>query len=144
MVPAAASIVLAGLTAHAAEPGSDLFEKKIRPLLVEHCYKCHSAESDKIKGQLRLDSRQAILKGGESGPAVLPGDPERSLLIKAVRYTDKDLQMPPKDKKLSDRQIADLTAWVKIGVPWGEDNAVPSRPNREPFKVTEQDRHPWA
>src|SRR5690349_18371214 len=72
----------------------EFFEKRIRPLLAEQCYKCHSAESEKLKGQLRLDSRQGMLTGGDSGPAMVPGDPERSLLIKAVRYTDKDLQMP--------------------------------------------------
>ena len=58
-----------------------------------------------------------MLKGGETGPAIVPGDPEKSLLIKAVRYTDADLQMPPKDKKLSDEQIADLATWVKMGAP---------------------------
>ena len=95
----------------------DFFEKHIRPVLVENCYKCHSAESEKLKGGLRLDTREGLLKGGDSGPAIIPGDPGNSLLIKAVRYTDKDVQMPPKDRKLADAQIADLTAWVKLGAP---------------------------
>src|SRR5688572_11019864 len=95
----------------------EFFEKKIRPLLVEHCYKCHSAESEKLKGGLRLDSREGVLKGGESGPAIVPGDPDKSLLIKAVRYADKDLQMPPEGMKLSEAQIADLVAWVNMGAP---------------------------
>src|SRR5262245_15325563 len=82
----------------------EFFENKIRPLLVENCYKCHSAQSEKLKGGLLLDTREGVLKGGETGPAIVPGDPEKSLLIKAVRYTDKDLKMPPKDKKLSDSQ----------------------------------------
>jgi hypothetical protein len=95
---------------------SDFFESKIRPILADHCYKCHSTFAEKIKGGLLLDSREALLKGGDTGKAIVPGDPEASLLIKAVRYTDPDLQMP-KDKKLEDDQIADLTAWIKMGAP---------------------------
>src|SRR5262249_44272756 len=83
------------------------FENKIRPLLAQNCYKCHSAEATKVKGELLLDSRAGLSKGGQSGPVVVPGEPEKSLLIKAVRYTDPDLQMPPKGEKLSDAQIAD-------------------------------------
>src|SRR5881628_1971161 len=93
------------------------FENKIRPLLTKNCYKCHSSESLKLKGELRLDTREGLLKGGSSGPAIVPGDPEKSLLIKAVRYTDPDLQMPPKGDKLSDEQIKDLVTWVKMGAP---------------------------
>src|SRR2546423_795117 len=96
--------------------GMDFFEKKIRTLLAERCYECHSAESKKLKGGLRLDSRDGVLKGGDSGPVVLPGKPEKSLLIKAVRFTDEDLQMPPHHKLAAD-QIADLEKWVKLGVP---------------------------
>src|SRR5207245_310647 len=76
----------------------------------------HSATAIKIKGGLLLDSRQALLKGGDSGPAVVPGDPEKSLLIQAVRYLDEDLQMPPKHR-LDPQQVADLVAWVKMGAP---------------------------
>src|SRR5262245_59875174 len=104
----------------AAESGSDgleFFEQKIRPLLVENCYKCHSHQSEKIKGGLLLDTREGVLKGGDSGPAVVPGKPEDSLVIKAVRYTDKELQMPPKDQKLSAGQIANLELWIKLGLP---------------------------
>jgi cytochrome c553 len=103
----------------AAEPTPaqlDFFENKIRPVLADHCYKCHSTQAEKVKGGLLLDSREGLLKGGDSGPPIVPGDPEASLLIKAVRYTDPDLQMP-KDKKLPDDAIADLTAWVKMGAP---------------------------
>ena len=104
-----------------AEPaGDEFFEKRIRPVFVEHCAKCHSADAEKVKGGLRLDSREAILKGGDSGAAIIPGDPEQSPLIKAVRWVDKDLQMPPnKDgrKQLSEPVVADLVAWVKMGAP---------------------------
>src|SRR6266487_3815847 len=101
-----------------ADEGIELFEKRIRPLLVEHCYKCHSAQSEKIKGGLLLDTREGALKGGDTGAAIVPGDPEKSLLIKAVRHTDKELQMPHKDKKLPEAQIADLVTWVKMGAPY--------------------------
>src|SRR3954447_26019582 len=97
--------------------GGDFFEQKIRPLLVENCYKCHSAQAEKVKGGLLLDTAEGLLKGGDSGPVIAAGDPEKSLLIKAVRYTDPELTMPPKDKKLSPDQIADLEAWVKMGAP---------------------------
>ncbi len=105
--------------AAAAEPTAtqlEFFENKIRPVLSQNCYKCHSVNAEKVKGGLLLDSREAALKGGDTGPAVVPGDLEKSLLIKAVRYADGDLQMPPK-KQLSDVQIADLEKWVKMGAP---------------------------
>src|SRR5260221_4681106 len=120
---------------------AEFFEKRIRPLLAEHCYQCHSAESEKLKGKLMLDSQEGLLKGGETGPAVVPGDPERSLLIKAVRYTYKDLQMPPKNKKLFGRQISDLAAWVKMGAPWpAEDKAQSPRSKRGGVVNTDKDR----
>ena len=75
----------------------DFFEKRIRPVLVEHCYKCHSAAAEKVKGDLLLDTKEGMAKGGESGkPVVVPGDPDRSRLIEAIRYLNDDLQMPPK------------------------------------------------
>src|SRR6185503_12996882 len=95
----------------------EFFEKRIRPVLVEYCYECHSATSEKAEGGLLLDTLQGVLKGGDTGPAIVAGDPENSLLIEAVRATDKDLQMPHKDKKLSDAQIADLVTWVNMGAP---------------------------
>src|SRR5215216_2981699 len=110
--------------ADSSAEGTDFFEKKIRPLLVENCYKCHSASSEKLKGGFRLDSKEMALKGGESGKlAIVPLDPEKSLLIEAVRYNNTDLQMPPK-KKLSQQQIDDLTTWVKMGAPWPAEKPV--------------------
>jgi len=108
-------LLLCSLRASAAE--FDWFENKIRPVLVERCYKCHSSQSDKLKGGLRLDSPAGMLKGGESGqPAIVPGDAERSRLIEAIRYKNEDLQMPPpKQGKLSEEQIAHFVAWVKHG-----------------------------
>jgi mono/diheme cytochrome c family protein len=108
------------VVAFAAEPTADqteFFEQKIRPVFAEHCYACHSEKAEKVKGGLRLDTREALLKGGSSGPIIVPGDVKESPLIKAIRYADPDLQMPPKGKKLSAEQIADLEAWVKMGAP---------------------------
>jgi len=113
--PAAPAAATAAATPTAQQ--SAFFEGKIRPLLTAHCLKCHSAAEGKTKGGLALDSRDGTLKGGDSGPAVIPGNPDKSPLIRAVRYTDSNLQMPPKGEKLSDAQIADLVAWVKMGAP---------------------------
>ena len=96
--------------------GVEFFESKIRPVLVETCYKCHSAQSEKLKGGLRLDYRDGLLKGGDNGPVVLPGQPDKSSLIRAIRYTDDELLMPPK-KRLSAQQVADVETWVKMGAP---------------------------
>lgn len=92
------------------------FEQKIRPLLSAHCYECHSVDSKKLGGNLLLDSRAGLLKGGDTEPPVIPGDLDGSLLITAVRHTDPSLKMPPK-QKLSAVEIADLEAWVKLGMP---------------------------
>src|SRR4051812_4545172 len=95
----------------------EFFETRIRPLLAEHCYQCHSADAKKLKGDLLLDTREGTRGKGESGQhAVVPGDPEHSRLIEAVRWTNPDLQMPPK-KRLTDAQVNDLVAWVKLGAP---------------------------
>ncbi|MBI1178858.1 DUF1549 domain-containing protein [bacterium] len=97
---------------------SDFFETKIRPLFADNCYKCHSQSGGKVKGGLELDWKGGWQKGGDSGEAVIkPGDPANSLLIKAIHYTDPDLQMPPKNQKLTDEQIAALESWVKMGAP---------------------------
>ncbi|MFA6542966.1 MAG: PSD1 and planctomycete cytochrome C domain-containing protein [Limisphaerales bacterium] len=108
------------LRARAADSvvGHDFFENKIRPLLIEHCLKCHDGgASEKPKGGLALNTRAGWTKGGENGPAIIPGDPDKSLLIRSIRYTDKDLQMPPKGKKLSSQQVALFEEWVRLGAP---------------------------
>src|SRR5688572_21061422 len=96
---------------------SKFFESKIRPLLVAHCYKCHSAEERKAKGGLTLDTRDGWSTGGKHGPAIVPGKPESSLLLKAVRHDDADLQMPPNGDKLKDGEIAALEEWIRMGAP---------------------------
>ena len=94
------------------------FESRIRPVLVEKCYKCHATgEGNKIKGGLALDTRESTRKGGDSGPAVVPGNPAKSLLLEAIRYTKNDLQMPPEKDggKLSDAIIKDFERWIQTG-----------------------------
>ena len=103
----------------AAKPsaeGVEFFEKKVRPVLVKHCYECHSAGAKKLKGELRLDTREGVLKGGASGAAVVPGDPAKSLLVQVVKHAEGVAAMPPKEK-LPPEVIADLEAWVKMGAP---------------------------
>ena len=110
---------LSALRAEAAElprEQLDFFEKKIRPMLIARCYECHSAAAKKIKGGLTLDTREGLLKGGDAGPVIVPGDPEKSKLIEAVRYKNRDLQMPPKSA-LAPEQVRDLEQWVKLGAP---------------------------
>ncbi len=115
------------LVGKAAEPpgpalspeGIEFFEKRVRPLLATKCFACHSERSGKEAGGLRLDTRAALLKGGNSGPALLPGDPGKSLLLHAVRHQEGTAKMPP-GGKLPDAQIRDLEAWVKMGAPWPE------------------------
>ncbi|MFM8470470.1 MAG: PSD1 and planctomycete cytochrome C domain-containing protein [Limisphaerales bacterium] len=95
----------------------DFFERRIRPVLAQHCYECHSAQSKSLKAGLRVDTRDGLRLGGKSGePAVVPGDAEKSLLLKAILHTSADLQMPPK-KKLSPQQVADFETWIRSGAP---------------------------
>jgi len=103
------------VTGKAADSGIEFFEKKIRPILLDECYQCHSQEN-KVKGGLRLDWKGGWLTGGESGPAITPGQVGKSLLIQAVRHTHSDIKMPPK-KRLSKEQIIDLERWIAMGAP---------------------------
>src|SRR5579883_1333607 len=96
--------------------GFEFFEKKVRPVLVEHCYACHSTEAKKRRGGLLLDTRDGIRKGGDTGPAVVPGKPSDSFLLTTVQYADPQIKMPPKGK-LPPAVIADLEQWIKMGAP---------------------------
>ena len=124
-----------------AGAGVDFFEKKIRPLLSEHCYECHSVTGKDVKGGLRLDTPEGITRGGEGGAVLAPGNPDGSRLIQAVRHTLADLKMPPKSK-LKDQQIADLTDWVKQGAPMPAAAAAPAAPARVEADLTEA-RKAW-
>jgi hypothetical protein len=119
---------------------SEFFEKQVRPVLVDRCYECHSAEK-KTKGGLALDTRASTLKGGDNGPALVAGDPEKSLLIEAVRYTNHDMQMPPK-KKLAAAEIKALEDWVKMGAPDPRE-AAPAAKVAKGIDITEGRKH-WS
>ena len=103
------------------------FEQRILPILTNSCYECHSSASQKLQGGLHVDTREGLLKGGDTGPAVVPGKLTENLLIRAVRYEDEEFQMPPKNKKLSAAAIADLEKWVAMGAPDPRVGA-PARP----------------
>jgi hypothetical protein len=121
-VLAVAGIVPCASSATEPSPeGLAFFEKNIRPLLIERCYECHG--EDKQKGGLRLDSQPAVLTGGDTGPALVAGKPDASLLLKAVSYTDPNLKMPPKEK-LGAHQVALLKQWIEMGAPDPRTNAV--------------------
>src|SRR5262245_41809459 len=113
-----ASIGFAAPLPAADSAAADHFEKRVRPLLIERCHKCHAGE--KVKGNLHLDSALGLRQGGKSGPVVVAGKPEESRLVQAVRH-EGGLKMPP-DGKLSESQIADLLAWVKAGAVFPEAN----------------------
>src|ERR1700722_14402992 len=111
------TIALGASTPSSTDPAAiEFFEKKIRPLLVNNCYNCHSANTN-AKGGLRVDDRNGLLAGGGRGPAIVPGQLAKSLLIQAVRHTHATLKMPL-NKHLQDDEIMDLTKWIADGAAW--------------------------
>jgi hypothetical protein len=130
--------VTAGETANARADDIAFFEAKIRPVLVEKCYSCHSSGADELQAGLHLDSRAGVLKGGDSGPVILPGNPSDSLLIQAIRY--EGYEMPP-DGKLPPAVIADFERWVKLGAPDPRDGS--AAPERSTIDL-EQGRQFWS
>lgn len=131
----------------AAEPApqqAEHFEKKVRPLLAEKCYKCHSHDGGKIKGGLVLDSLSGVLQGGDSGkPAVVPGKPDHGELLARVLSTDEEEQMPPKGERLTKDQVAILSDWIKQGAPWPGATSS-GQTKRAKGKITDEDRQWWA
>jgi mono/diheme cytochrome c family protein len=129
----------------AAKPAADpkaleFFEARVRPLLAEHCFSCHGPK--KQQAGLRLDSRESLLKGSDSGPVVVPGAPDKSLLVKAINHAG-DTKMPPKNK-LKPEAIEALTTWVKIGVPWPEVSTATVRDPSSPAGIAEARSKHWA
>ena len=94
----------------------EFFEEKIRPVLAQNCYECHSATAKKLKADLYLDRKAGWVRGGENGPVVIPGKPAESRLLTAIRYKDNDLRMPP-NKKLPKHVLADFEKWIAMGAP---------------------------
>jgi cytochrome c553 len=122
VIACVAAALAAGRPAARAETAPNdeaiaFFEKKVRPILVQHCYACHSADTN-AKGGLRVDDRNGLLNGGNGGPAVVPGDPDKSLLLARVALKDAKRRMPQEAGPLSDEQVADLTKWVRDGAAW--------------------------
>jgi hypothetical protein len=114
------SFATADEPAHPTTEQLEFFENKVRPLLADKCYRCHSAKAEekgKLKADLYLDSLSGLLKGGDSGSALTPGDPSKSILVEAINYRNEDMEMPPKGK-LNDAQIKIFTDWVQMGAPW--------------------------
>ncbi len=116
------------------EPGAELefFEKRIRPVLTEHCYVCHSLTAREVQGKLRLDSREGMRRGGETGPAVVPGDPQKSLLLEAIRH--ESFEMPP-DKQLPAAVIADFERWIRAGAVDPRDRPDSQSAEHDPFQA---------
>jgi mono/diheme cytochrome c family protein len=122
----------------AVPPNSEAFEMHVRPVLVKACYGCHA---EGAMGGLQLDSREHLLKGGKSGPGIVPGDPDASKLIQAIRYTG-ERKMPP-TRKLKDEEIASLEAWVKAGAIWPEGSKSPTAASPK-YVITPEQRNFWA
>ena len=99
------------------------FESQIRPILVKHCYECHSIDSGVSESGLRLDTKEAVEAGGDRGPAVVAGKPQESLLLQAMAHADPDLQMPPRVERLPDSVIADFKRWIEDGAVDPRDQA---------------------
>ena len=123
-----------------APDSADFFETRIRPVLANNCFTCHAASA---LGGLRVDSRDGILKGGKSGPAMVSGDPDKSLLIEAVRQTNPKLKMPM-GGKLKDQEIQDLTSWVKAGAIWPASATSVVAPKSGEYVITPEQRAFWS
>lgn len=125
------------------EAGLAFFESKIRPVLVNRCYECHSTDAGKAKGDLLVDTRDSIRTGGGSGPSVVPGRPDQSLLLTAMMHTDPDLEMPPQEKKVAASIIADFRRWIEMGAP--DPRVAKGSAQKEASPVTiEAGRKFWA
>src|SRR5829696_1322102 len=124
---------------------AEFFETKIRPVLVERCYQCHSSQGEKIRGGLVLESRAGLMRGGDDGAVVVPGDADASLLIKAIRYTDPKLRMPPKEQnRLNPEQVADFEKWVQMGAPDPRTDAPGAKDAHATAVFTAAERSHWA
>src|ERR1051326_3529012 len=123
VVPLLLELVLSAQSAGPAPQSVEFFETRVRPLLVSNCYDCHT---DQPNGGLRVDSREALLRGGRRGPAIVPGDPDKSLLIQAVRQSDEKLKMP-KGGRLAPADVDALTEWIRAGAIWPAAASTPTR-----------------
>ena len=123
--------------------GMAFFEAKVRPMLAQRCYGCHSTRSGKAEGGLRLDTRAALRTGGQRGPTIVPGDPEKSLLLAAVSHSDPALRMPPSGDRLPAQVLADLRTWIRMGAPDSRTGDA-AAPSPGPPVTLEAGRRFWA
>src|SRR5262245_26419026 len=145
LLPVFCVVACSGIAAAAGpEPTAEqvkFFEEKVRPILAANCYKCHGSEQQ--KGQLRLDLRELALAGGENGPVIVPGQPDKSVLVEAIKWESYEM---PHSGKLNETQIATLTEWIRRGAPMPKDHGggsgVALRKNRG--VITDEDRQWWA
>lgn len=143
-VGAVVLLSLASGVARGAEfsPGQlEFFEKEVRPLLAERCFECHSVNAKRLEAGLLLDSRAGHLQGGDSGPAIVPGNADESLLVQAVRY--EDYEMPPKGK-LPPREVVTLVRWVEMGAPWPQEPAPVAAEARDVFELEKRKSEFWV
>lgn len=142
---AGSALAAGGALLTAAPADVDFFEQKIRPVLAEKCFECHSTESKNLKGNLLLDTREGLLKGGDTGPAIVPGAPDKSLLISAIAYTDPETAMPPKKAggKLPAGTLEDFHAWVQAGAPWPASASAPKK-NSKKFDLAQRKAEHWC
>ena len=147
-----AALVMANLWAVQAQPAApqaspaavDFFESNVRPVLAESCFRCHT---DRETAGLRVDSREALLKGGDSGPAIVPGNPDASLLIKAIRHAADVPRMPMGGAKLSEQAIAALAQWIRDGAIWPQPtgaSAAAAAPRLAEKTITPEQRAFWS
>ncbi len=143
LVPAAIAVDAASCVAEEIPTAAQLefFEKEVRPVLAEHCYSCHSVKSKKLQAELLVDSRDGLLSGGDSGPAIVPGDVDASMLIEAVRY--ETYEMPPKGK-LPSSEIAALERWIEMGAPWPEEAAPAAMDRGSGFDLWQRKSDHWV
>src|SRR5262245_33461038 len=123
-----------------AQPSADFFETRVRPVLANNCYGCHT---DSKMGGLRLDSAESVKTGGKSGPLIVAGKPDESLLIQAIRQTHERLKMPPRGK-LKDNEIADIAEWVKAGAVWPAGSSAAAKPAGSGYMISKEQRAFWS
>ncbi|MED5418996.1 MAG: c-type cytochrome domain-containing protein, partial [Verrucomicrobiota bacterium] len=144
LLAALAHSALAEEPGHAARmtASQKLFTSTVRGILKEHCVRCHGG--DKTKSGLDLVTREAVLRGGDQGVAILPGKPEASLLYRAVAHLEEELAMPPKKPQLPADAIAALEEWIALGAAYDQPLLARSKTEKAPMQVTDEDRRYWA
>src|SRR5262245_47089817 len=134
------AVVFSGIATAQNAASPEYFESKIRPIFVGNCSGCHTSSA---LGDLRVDSREALVKGGSRGPAIVPGEPEKSLLITAVKQTDPDLKMP-QGGRLKPDDVALLETWIKAGAVWPAAPAVSAAPTTGKYTIAPERRTFWS